>query len=82
MRGRQDDRVEGLELTSSHKNTKSQPPAEQLSTTKKKRTYQKRYSISKDKKKKSQGDVLPRTNQEEIANMSRLITSTEIETVI
>ena len=70
-----------LSLPSLTKTPKSQLPAEQLST-KKTGTYQKRYSTSKDKNKESQLDVLPRTNQEEIANMNRLITSTEIETVI
>ena len=51
MRGRQDDRVEGLELTSSHKNTKSQPPAEQLSTTKKNEPIKKDTLYPKTKKK-------------------------------
>ena len=50
MRGRQDDRVEGLELTSSHKNTKSQPPAE-LSTTRKTNLSKKILYIQRQKKK-------------------------------
>ena len=47
-RRRQDGGLEGLELTSSHKNNKIKTTAEQP-LTKKTQTYQKRYSTSKDK---------------------------------
>ena len=72
MRGRQEDRVEGLELTSSHNYLLN--------------NYQQKKTIKKDTPHpthtKSQLDVLPRTNQEEMANTNRLIISAEIETVI
>ena len=47
MEEKQDGGVEGLEFTSSHKNTKTTTAEQPL--TKKTRTYQKRYSTPKDK---------------------------------
>ena len=57
----QDGRVEGLELTSSHENTKSQVTAEQPSA-KKTDIYLKRYSTSRDKEDSRRGTYSIQSN--------------------